>query len=453
MDLTTAPRGELIALIYELTDKVEILEAEVARLKNLLHPKGDDKELKNLPAFVKPNVKQKKARERKKREQTFHRAKETPTQQVFHTAVSCPYCGSHKLGKPSVAYSRQVIDLPPTPYIVTEHVIFKRWCYHCKKRVLPEVLLTQEVIGKKRVGVGLISAIAVLRDRLRLPIRVIQTYLSLFHNLHLAYGELVELLHTTAAIGRPAYQKLLETIRGSPYVCGDETGGRENGKNGYFWSFSAPTAHFLLYRKSRGKQVVAEVFGKDGEEYEGVIVSDFYAAYNEYSGFHQRCWVHFLREITEIAKTHPRHPPFYRWAKAIKNLYAEAKAYPGSDKNLPLGKAAEERIVKQHEFERKLEAFCKPYLVKETPMSTLCARAINFLPEMFVFIRFPHIPSDNNQAERMLRHTVVARKIQGGTRSSKGSETKTILTSLFDTWILQGKNPLTECRLLLTSCQ
>ncbi len=37
MDVTTAPRGELLRLVYELLDKVEALEAENANLKEQLH--------------------------------------------------------------------------------------------------------------------------------------------------------------------------------------------------------------------------------------------------------------------------------------------------------------------------------------------------------------------------------------------------------------------------------
>jgi hypothetical protein len=92
-----------------------------------------------------------------------------------------------------------------------------------------------------------------------------------------------------------------------------------------------------------------------------------------------------------------------------------------------------------------------PYVKKNTPMSALASRAITFLPELFVFIRFPNVKSDNNHAERIIRHTVIARKISGGTKTPKGSETKAILTSLFDTWQLQNLNPFQQCRLLLTS--
>lgn len=226
----------------------------------------------------------------------------------------------------------------------------------------------------------------------------------------------------------------------------------ENGRNGYFGSFSSPSVHVLLYRHSRGGKVVEELVGKESESFEGVLVSDFYAAYNTYTGFHQRCWVHLLRDIHELKEQlRGRHPPFNRWARKVTAIYEEAKAYTGPSLHAPPGQAAQERVAKQRECEEKLKTVCQPYLTRETPMSTLCGRILTFLPELFVFVRFPGVPSDNNPAERILRHTVTARKISGGTRSPKGSQTRSILTSLFDTWQLQGKNPLEQCRLLLAT--
>jgi hypothetical protein len=130
-------------------------------------------------------------------------------------------------------------------------------------------------------------------------------------------------------------------------------------------------------------------------------------------------------------------------------LYEQAKAYGGPDPLLPIGTQQRERIEKQQHFENALRALCTPWVKTEAPMSTLAARGITFLQELFVFVRFPGIPSDNNPAERALRHMVVSRKISGGMRSSRGSQTKAILSSLFGTWRLQNKNPFQECQLLL----
>jgi transposase len=450
-DLLTAPRGELIQLIYELTERIEILESELARVKAEKGDKDNQQPPVKIPSFVKLNKKQEKRTPRKKRELAYVRKKETPTEHIFHTAKNCSDCGEVLLGKPTVAYTRQVIDIPVTSYTVTEHVVFRRWCLKCHKQVLPTVDLSDSTVGKKRIGVNLAAKITTMRDRLRLPIGMIKAYVKMFHNLSLSEGEIVKILDLIAKKGKPSYDNLLEQIRKSDSIHADETGGRQNGVNGYFWSFSTENIHYLMYRKSRGKTVVEEVVGEDSGKFNGVLTTDFYAAYNTYAGFHQRCWVHFLRDIHALKQEYKKHPPLNMWAKSVKQLYEEAKAYSGPDPNLRIGLQTEERLKKQREFEQRLKTICMPYVKKDTPMSTLAARAVTFLPELFVFIRFPNVSSDNNPAERIIRHTVVARKISGGTKTAKGSETKTILTSLFDTWQLQNLNPFEQCRLLLTS--
>lgn len=450
-DLLTAPRGELIKLIYELTERIEILESELARVKAEKGQKDNDYSQTKTPSFVKPNKKQKKKTVRKKRNRVYVRKKETPTEQIFHAPDSCPYCGNEVLGKPSVAYTHQIIDIPVVSYTVTEHVVCRRWCLKCHKQVMPDVDFSKVSLGKKRIGINLAATITTMRDRLRLPLAAIQKYLKLFHRLDLSEGEIVKILDTAAKRGKPEYDSLLDKVRNADSVHADETGGRENGANGYFWSFSTDNIHYLMYRKSRGKQVVEEIVGAESEKFNGVLTTDFYAAYNTYSGFHQRCWVHFLRDIHELKQEYKKHPPLNIWARRIKQIYEKAKVYKGPDPNLPIGLQTEERLQKQREFEEELKRVCMPFVKTDTPMAILCARAITYLQELFVFIRFPNIKSDNNPAERIIRHTVVARKISGGTKSSKGSETKTILTSLFDTWQLQGLNPLNQCRLLLTS--
>ena len=65
----------------------------------------------------------------------------------------------------------------------------------------------------------------------------------------------------------------------------------------------------------------------------------------------------------------------------------------------------------------------------------------------------PDVPADNNAAEPSLRHLVISRKVSGGTRSERGTESKMTLASVFGTWRAQGLNPLVACRQLLISPQ
>src|SRR3989338_9879520 len=443
MDLLSTPRSELIRIIYEQQDKIAALETQIAEIKARIN-NHDPKQQSNPPSWIKPNIENKKKGPRKKREQNFARKLDKPTKQIFHSFNVCPDCGG-KLGKPAVSYTRQTIDIPPANVEVTEHVICKRLCFTCKKRVTPMVNLNDAVVGRQRIGIRLMSIITMLKEACRQPLETIQSYLEIMHDLHLSQGAIINILHKTAEKGKPTYDNLLKQIRNSNLVFADETGGREDGRNGYNWSFSTKNIHFLLYRKSRGKQVVEEVLGDD---FVGVLSTDFYAAYNTYSGFHQRCWVHLLGDISDLEAFYPDDQEMKMWARNVHAIYEEAKAYPGPNSNLPVGLREQERINKQGYFENKLRIICAPLVKTEKPMSILCSRIIKHLQELFVFIRFEGIPSDNNAAERILRHTVVKRKISGGTRSSRGSETKSILTSLFDTWKLQNKNPLIQCQLL-----
>jgi len=455
-DLSALSKGELITLIYQQAREIEVLKEQIIELQEKLNQKGSSNDsTKTIPAFVKSNVKKKKRKgERKQREYGFSRKLDIPTKRVFHTHQNCPSCEG-VLGKPSVAYSRQIIDIPSVEAEITEHVVFKRYCFSCKRRFYPKVDLSSQVLGKGRIGINLMAKIATQREEENLSIDQIQADLKTFYHLNLSAGEVVELLHQAASLSQGEYQTIKQNILSSKIVYADETGGREDGVNGYHWSFSNHKFQLLLYRKSRGSKVVREVLGEGGENFEGVLGSDFYTAYNEYLGPHQRCWVHYFRDIKKLEENYPKDRKLKKWAKHIHSLYEEAKSWPGPAPNLPPGLKDQERIEKEHYFKEKLKLLCGPYLKTSTPQATLSARALKYLPEMFTFIRFEGVNPDNNMAERAVRKTVIKRKISFGTRSPKGSQTRSILGSLFGTWRLQNLNPFEQMKLLLlnVSCQ
>ena len=288
------------------------------------------------------------------------------------------------------------------------------------------------------MGISVQSEVNVLREECRLPFGVIQRYLKWRYGLGLSVGKLVELTHGAAARGQEEYTGLRQEIRASPVVYGDETGWREDGRNGYLWSFSNPEVRYFLRRASRGSKVVEEVLG---DEFEGVLVSDFYGAYNVHQGLHQRCWSHLLRDIHQLKEKHPQHQGLAEWAQEVREVYDQAQAYPGPDPQLPETVQQSQRVKQQQQYQQQLWSICKPYVGSDAPMRVLCQRVERFLPELFTFTADPRAAADNNAAERSLRPTVVSRKISGGTRSERGSETKSVLASWFGTWRLRGCNP------------
>ena len=220
----------------------------------------------------------------------------------------------------------RVITLPRLRARVTEHVVLERTCPKCQKRWTPKPDWGAHSVGWQRVGISVPSEVSVLREECRLPFGVIQRYLKWRYGLHLSVGELV------AVHGQGEYTQLQQAIRDSPVVHGDETGWRQDGRNGYLWSFSTPRVRYFLYRPSRAGAVVEEVLG---EEFDGVLVSDFYGAYNVYQGPHQRCWTHLLRAIHQLKERYPQDLTLAKWAQGVREVYDQAQAYPGPDPRLP----------------------------------------------------------------------------------------------------------------------
>ena len=437
MDLGRASREELIQLVGRLLDHVEALEARISELEGRQKPPTEGGKERKAPSWVKANRPDLPRKERKKRAHGFSRRREEPTHRVEHARASCPDCGIPLPGG-RVRGRRQIITIPRVRARVTEHVVLERTCRKCGQRWSPEPDWSALAVGRQRVGISVQQEVCVLREECRLPYGVIQRYLKWRYRLGLSVGELVALVRGVARRGQGEYHQLQQEIRASPVVYGDETGWREDGRNGYLWSFSTPEARCFLRRASRGRQVVEEVLG---DEFEGVLVSDFYGAYNVHQGLHQRCWTHLLRDIHRLKEQYPQHQGLAGWAQRVREVYDQAQAYPGPDPQLPETVQRVQRVKLQQQCQQRIWSICQPYLGSDAPMRVLCQRVERFLPELFTFVAEPRAKADNNAAERSLRPTVVSRKISGGTRSPEGSNTKSVLASLFGTWRLRGRNP------------
>jgi hypothetical protein len=316
---------------------------------------------------------------------------------------------------------------------VVDHVILARWCGVCQKRVLPRLEASEfGVQGKRRLGVSVQALVAALHIGYRVPMRMIRRMLREMLGLQISEGEVVELLDGMKRAGRASLEQLLEAVRGSPAVCADETGWRQDGDNGYLWGFFTPTLRWFEYRDTRAGQVPVEVLG---EEFGGTVTCDFYSGYNKL-GVLQRCWVHLLRDAKELAEINADRPPVAAWVEALRALYQEAKGccHP----------SARVRQKQRRRLERLAAQLARPFVDDpDAPQRTLAQRIMKHRHELFVFVSNPEVAGDNNLAERSLRPAVIARKISGGTRSPKGSDTRMGLMSLVGTWTAQGK-PLLE---------
>jgi len=445
LDLRTVDREALLAIMAKQQATIAEQRATIDQLRQRLaaleQASGGGK--RSMPGN-KPTTSAQPPQEkppRKKRDRGFGRLRMVPTRRVEHAVDRCMDCGT-PLDGGWVQRTREVIDIPVVPAQVTEHVFVMRQCPSCGRRQMPQAAEEGMAAGRQRFGTNLVSLIVTLREEGRLPFQRIQWYLATVHQLRVSVGGIVNVVHQAARRMRPAVAAVVEQVRGSPVVHADETGWRQDGRNGYVWTFSTPTERYFA-RRGRNKEVVDEVLD---ESFGGVLVSDFYAAYNHYPGLKQRCWAHLLREVHDLKVVYPDDAALGRWADAVHRLYTEAKTFTHPQ--------AKQRRNAQLRMEQQLLAICRPFLQDPSaPQRKLCQRMERFRKELFVFVADPAVPADNNRAERSLRHLVISRKISGGTRSAQGSESRMTLASLFGTWRARGLDTFQECRTLLAAPQ
>lgn len=402
------------------------------------------------PAFVKPNkpkaVEAKRPRRKRAAAQNHGRKRAMAvTRREDHRLECCPDCGV-KLRHERRAWTREVIELPPPQQVeVTAHVVHEGHCQRCGKWQHPQLTAEGVTFGQRRLGPRLCALIGYLRNALRLPIQTIQSYLCTLHEVQVSVGAITDVLKGIAQQGQEPEEGLWEELRRSAIVHADETGWRENGQNGYIWLFSTPGEQgrrCFLYDQHRHQAIVERALG---ESFQGVLVSDFYGAYNWYAGRHQRCWAHLLRDLHTLKEEHADQPEVLAWANALRALYDQGQALARN-----ANASQQEKEQGYLELVGGAEELALPYARLEHPCRALSKRVLRHQDELFQFVLVAGLAADNNLAERSLRPLVVVRKISGGSRSSQGSRTRMTLASLFATWQARGLNPLKQCLQLIS---
>jgi len=454
MSFDKLSRDELYRLIERLVKELEQARAEIVRLQGevdrlVLRVEGQEAELAGRgpgsprpPAWVKKNAPARSGPKspRKQRSTNFARKRGVPTREVRHAVESCPSCGCALKGG-SVKRHREVIELVLSPVEVTDHLLVERVCPQCERAVTPTLGEADGVVGRRRFGPRLLALIALWHEGSRMTVRTIQEQMETLFGVHVSLGAIEDALHTVSVRGEPQVKAIREEIRQSEVVHSDETGWREDGQNRYVWLIATSTARYFEIGRRTNEQIDSML----GPEFSGVLVSDFYAAYDHFPGLKQRCWAHLLRDVADLVAQYPDDTDLAVWATRVRRLYGQARDRPGEDPKA--------RRATRKRLEAQLARACEPFLGSEKPQRVLCQRILKYLDELFTFVVSPAVPPTNNEAERDLRPLVIARKVWGGTRSPQGSVDTARRATLFGTWRARGLNLFHQVYDLLLSPQ
>jgi len=311
------------------------------------------------------------------------------------------------------------------------------YCKRCRKVVYPKEKVG--IIPKSRIGPNARAISSYLRY-IGIPFRKVAKISKDIFGLEITHPSLLDFDNKLAHNGEPLYEKIKDEVRSSSSVNVDETGWKVNGENFWLWNFVNGKVALFRIEEKRASEVVKDTLG---EEYDGILGSDFYSAYNDKikAKGKQKCLVHLLREIKKIEEKNEFNEDTQeellcqKLKEAIKDAMRVWNEFQREEKSMEDLKA-----VKEITAQKLIEVILSPQENKD--IQRLKKRIIKHEDELLTFLDYPEIEPTNNRSERALRNSVIMRKITFGNRSTTGVRNHQVIMSILQTASLHGIKPL-----------
>lgn len=346
-----------------------------------------------------------------------------------HRLESCPCCGG-QLQRCDRKRTRTVEDiLEDLHTVVTEHTVHRDYCPACKKHVEPVV---PDALPNAKIGNRAVALSAWLHYGVGVSISQVQELLGGQFQTHLSAGGLVAIWQRLAEVLEPWYVQIGLDAKASAVLHADETGWRMNGKTWWLWCFANKLTCYYMLDPSRGSPALEKFFA---EAFDGVLVTDFWAAYNAFCHERQCCLVHLLRELEKVDERNSS-AEWKAFAKMLRRLVRDGIRLRKREDFTP-----EKYRSRIHRIDRRLVALSDA-TYRDADAARLAKRLWRHTDELFTFLDYPEVTFDNNLAERMIRPAVILRKISQSNRSEKGAAVQAVLMSIYRTLKLRGHDAL-----------
>lgn len=383
------------------------------------------------PVYTKPPAPKRKGRPGAKK---GHPGTGRPTpsridERKEHRLDRCPGCGG-ELQRCRRKRTRTIEDiLEDLRTVVTEHTVHRDYCPACRKHVEPVV---PDAMPNAKLGHRTTALSAWLHYGVGVSISQVQELLGGQFQTHLSAGGLIAAWQRLAEVLQPWYVRIAELARASAHLHADETGWRTNGRTWWLWCFANRRVCYYLIDPSRGAPALEKFFV---EAFDGVLITDFWSAYNAFSTERQCCLVHLLRELEKVDQ-HNASAEWRAFVKRLRRLVRDGirlRKRPDFD---PQRYAWRIRRID----ERLMALATGEYA--DADAARLAKRLWKHCDELFTFLDHPAVPFENNLAERMIRPAVILRKISQCNRSEKGAAVQAVLMSVYRTLKLGDLDPL-----------
>ena len=274
--------------------------------------------------------------------------------------------------------------------------------------------------------------------------------MKFFTGLDLSKSPADSLLNQLADDWQQQHDAIAELIALQTIVYIDETGWKVATKSCYTWIFS--TTQHVLFRcgVSRKKTEATDVLG---DVFDGIGVTDDYAAYKSLFSEHQLCWAHLIRKAIKLVLQNPGQPQYAEFLDQLCGIYHDAKSLredvAASVIGEPLNDAAERQAVVA-KLQQRIKELCSrrdekiitakaaaklqpPGEPTPSHMETfilLQRELADNVDCLFVFVEHPEVEPTNNRSERNARREAEIRKGARTSKTEAGAKRRSIIVTV-----------------------
>lgn len=359
------------------------------------------------------------------------RVKALPVDKIisYSKSVCCPHCESTQLKK-SIRNSRIVHDINFCPHGIERQILryvsHNYMCYECETKFYVQ----PSPWADRKYGQNFVAYVIYQIIELCILQSSVTRSLNQLFWFDLSRTTINYVKSIAAQSYKSTYESILNKIVSGRLIHADETTIKLRNKSGYVWILTSLEEVVYIYTDTREGDMIQDLL----RNFRGVLVTDFYTAYDGINCPQQKCLIHLMRDLNDDLLKYPFNEELKdigrEFTLLLKSIVETINQFGLKARFLRTHKPSVEEFYKQlsiHNYKTDVAVYYKERFDKNRN-------------KLFTFLDYDDVPWNNNNAEHTIKSFAKLRRILEHEIEDKGINDYIILLSICETCKYKGVN-------------